>query len=272
MAFVGRERELGRLAAGLERAAGGGPVRIALTGPAGVGISRLLDEIEVRLRDVAEVTVLRGAAFAPLSGMPYAPLADALRSVLIALPDGPLQRVVGLAGQDLGTLLPELRGRLGALAEPTMLVSPDQRAARMAEGLIGLIDRLAGSGAVLLAIEDLHWADPGTLRLVSTLLRVSRRVPLCLVLTYRPDELHRRHAMRALADAIEADRDVEHIELPALERREVAALLEAVIAERPTGGLVAAAMEASLGNPLLVEQLAAARAVERAVRLSEPFE
>ena len=85
------------------------------------------------------------------------------------------------------------------------------------ESLIGLIERLAATGVVLLILEDLHWADPATRAFVAAMLRVRRQLPLCLVLSYRPEELSRRHPWRPLAAALEADPATERIELPPLD-------------------------------------------------------
>ena len=274
MAFVGRDRELGRLAAGLERAADHRPGRIALTGPAGIGISRLLSELETRLAGLPNVVVLRGGAHEPLGGVPYAPLAQALRPVLTTLPDDRLAAAIGTAGTEIAALLPGLAGRLadlGLLSPEILRSAPDQQASRMAEAVLGTFERMAGDGVVLLALEDLQWADPATRRFVETILRLGRGLALCTVLAYRPDELHRRHPMRALADLIEADGTIERLAVGPLERHETAALLESLLGERPTGAFLAAVLEGSGGNPLLIEQLVAAQA-HVGIRLSDPFD
>jgi DNA-binding CsgD family transcriptional regulator len=274
MGFVGRDRELARLAAALERAADRRPGRVALTGPAGAGISRLLTELTARLAGLSDVVVLRGVAHEPLSGVPYAPLAEALRPPLTAASDTDLTSVVGGAGTEIAALLPDLAERLGALgciSKEVLRSAPDQQASRMAEALMGAFERMAGDGIVLLALEDLQWADPATRRFVDTVLRVGRGLPLCVVLAYRPDELHRRHPMRGLADAIESNATVERLAVGPLERHETAALLEALLGERPSGAFLAAALEGSGGNPLLIEQLVAAQAHE-GIRLSDPFD
>ncbi|MGH2407358.1 MAG: ATP-binding protein, partial [Candidatus Limnocylindrales bacterium] len=274
MAFVGRERELARLAAGLERAADRRPGRIGLTGPAGIGITRLISELEARLTGLDDVVVLRGVAHEPLGGVAYAPLAGALRPMLSALSDTELVTVVDGAGMEMSALLPELAPRLealGALRADVLRSAPDQQASRMTEAVLGILERLAGHGVVLLALEDLQWADPATRRFVDTVLRVGRGLPLCIVLAYRPDELHRRHPMRALADLIEADATIERLAVGPLERHETAALLESLLGERPTGAFLAAVAEGSGGNPLIVEQLVAAQSHE-GIRLSDPFD
>jgi DNA-binding CsgD family transcriptional regulator/tetratricopeptide (TPR) repeat protein len=276
MAFVGREPELARLAGALERAARGERSRVVLVGGAGVGLSRLLDEVTARLEGLPGLTLVRGAAHEPLSGEPYAPVAAALRSSLREVPDDRLPVIVGRAAQILSPLLPEVSERLATLGQgppPAPIISAaDQAAGRFSEAVVAVLERLAGEGTILLVFEDLHWADPGTRRFVETLWRIGRPARLCLVLSYRPEELHLRHPARPLIEVIEADRDAEQIEVGALERREIARLLEGLIGEPPSAALVAATVEGSAGIPLLVEQLAAARLAGSHVRLSEPFE
>ncbi len=272
MAFVGRERELARLAASLERAARGERVSVALTGASGVGSSRLLAELAARLHGLPQVTVARGSAYAPLQGSPYAAVREALTGALSDLDPARLEAVAGPHRHELRLLLPLLAERLAGPSEPDepFQVSPDQRAVRTAEAVLGLLERLAGEGVVLLVLEDVHWADAGTRRLIETLLRVGRPLPLCLVVSYRPEELHVRHPLRALATVLETEPGVERVALAPLERHQLMALLEHLLGERPSGGFVAAVASASGGNPLVAEHLVAAR--QARIRLSDPFD
>jgi DNA-binding CsgD family transcriptional regulator/tetratricopeptide (TPR) repeat protein len=259
MAFVGRERELARLAAGLERAASRQPARIALRGPAGIGISRLLTELQARLADLPDVVVLRAAAYEPQEGVPYAPLSAALGPSLESLDDERLADVIGSAGLEATELVPSIAQRvrrLGLIPQDPMRSSPDQQASRLLEAVIGILTRRAGDGVVVLALEDLHHADPGTRRFVETMLRIGRELPICLIVTYRPDELHRRHPMLGLASIIGGDPIIEKVSLGPLERHEVMGLIEGLTGERPSGALTAAVLEGSGGVPLLAEQLA----------------
>ena len=68
----------------------------------------------------------------------------------------------------------------------------------MLELVLGLLGRLSAARPVMFVIEDLHWADPSTLDLATFLVRALRAVPVLLVITYRSDELHRRHPLRPL--------------------------------------------------------------------------
>ena len=155
--------------------------------------------------------------------------------------------------------MPSLAERLSRLdlvpADP-LRSSPDQQASRLVEAVLGVLARRAGDGVVVLALEDLHHADPGTRKFVETVLRIGREMPICLIVTYRPEELHRRHPMLALASVIEGDPIIERIAVGPLERHEVMRLIEGLTGERPSGALTAAVLEGSGGIPLLAEQLA----------------
>jgi DNA-binding CsgD family transcriptional regulator/tetratricopeptide (TPR) repeat protein len=275
MAFMGRERELAQLAGTLERGAEGATSRVVLAGPAGVGITRLLDELESRIVDLPGVVVARGRADAPTAGLAYHSLSDALGSALAKVPDHQLPTIVGPAGHDMFALIPDLGARLDLLGIDHALQAaqaPEQRGSRVAEGVLGVLERLADGGLVLLALEDLHWADPATRAFVASLLRVGRPLPLCLLLTYQPEELHRRHPARELARSLNEDPRVEMLTVAPLARDDLAHLVESEIGEAPSGSLVAAVMEGSRGNPLLAIQLIIAATTLEGLRLSDPFE
>src|SRR5687767_4438435 len=78
MAFIGRERELEALGAALERASAGDPARVALSGPLGIGITRLVDELGERLARTSGATLCRVRCHAPMNGVAYGALRDAL--------------------------------------------------------------------------------------------------------------------------------------------------------------------------------------------------
>lgn len=116
--------------------------------------------------------------------------------------------------------------------------------------------RAAASRPVLLALEDLHWANQSTLELLAFLVRSLREVRVLLVATYRSDEMHRRHPLRPLLISWERVRSVHRVELPRFGRDEVAAQLEAILAKESGPELVDLVCDRSGGNAFLVEELA----------------
>ncbi|MEO7119440.1 MAG: AAA family ATPase, partial [Candidatus Limnocylindrales bacterium] len=275
MSFVGRERELALLARAVQRASDGEAIRVLVAGPAGMGSSSLLDAFAARLAATPEIVCVRGCAYKPLAGQPYAALAAALGSVLVALPDDRLVDVIAPAAHDLATLLPWLAPRLDALGvprEPPALESVALIGSRVLEGVIGTLERLAGDGIVVVALEDLHWSDPGTRRFVETLLGIEGRLPICLIATYHVDEINRRHPARLFIDRILESTGVDVMRLAPLASDDLAAICEELIGDRPAGSFVAALVEGSGGNPLMATQLMTAHARLEGMRLSDPFE
>ena len=108
--FVGRTEELARLRDLLARAAAGEPLVAVIGGEAGVGKTRLADQLAVTAAERG-VRVLRGGCV-PLGeeGLPFAPVIEALRGLAGALDAAELEAVAGPARAELGRLLPDLAG------------------------------------------------------------------------------------------------------------------------------------------------------------------
>ena len=275
MAFLGRERELAQLAEAVRRVAQGSLGRVVLTGPAGIGCTRLLDELSARVAVVPGVVPARGRAYAPAVGVPYQAVGAALSGALAALPDERLAHVVGPAGHDLCLLVPGLARRLDRLdidRHAPSLIAPDQVGRRVVESTLGMVERLAADGLLLLLLEDIHLADPATRGLIRALQTVGRSLPVCLVVSYQPDVLHRRHPVRELAEWLADDPDLLHVGLGPLSARDI----EKLVSEAPQGRVRASFMpsivEGARGNPLVALWLASSAGVLAGVRLSDPFD
>ena len=261
--FVGRDREFGRLATVLDRAAAGRATTLLITGPAGMGASRFLDEASGRLTGSAGgLTVLRGRSHGP-ADPPYAALTAALGPTVGELPDDELLRVLGPGVGDAVRLFPFLADRFeraGVDVAAPPIASPERRQPRVIEALHGVLDRLAATRPVLLVLEDLHVADAATRASIAFLARIARDSRLAIVGTYQPDRITRDHPFAATLGLIATSaRPPMRIDLPALERREVGLLVEGLEGERPSASVVVLVAERSDGNPLLVEELVAAR-------------
>src|SRR5687767_10220017 len=87
MAFIGRERELSVLGAALQRAGDSELTRVAISGPLGIGITRLLDELEARLAKAKDsgVVVLRARCLEPAGGVAYSAIRSALGDAFIGV-------------------------------------------------------------------------------------------------------------------------------------------------------------------------------------------
>src|SRR6185436_407445 len=114
------------------------------------------------------------------------------------------------ARAELARLLPGLAGA----APVDGGVEPAQ--GQLFEALLALLDRLGAEAPVVLALEDLHWADPSTRAFVAFLAHSLCRERVLVIGTYRLDEMHRRHPLRPLLAELERDSAVRRVTLPPL--------------------------------------------------------
>ncbi len=248
--FVGRVGELAELELALREAADRRPVLVLLGGESGVGKTRLVGEFERQLS--GDTLILRGESVEQADGeLPYAPLTAALR---------PLGRQRHAA---LKTLSPGSRAQLAALlpwfddaAVPARQNSSAQL--NLFEALLELFDCLSEEQPLVLILEDMHWADRSTRTFAAFLARSLRQERVMLVLSYRTDELHRRHPLRPLLSELERLDRARRIELAPFDRDELAEALSDILGAAPTVELVERLFARSEGNPLYSEELLAA--------------
>src|SRR6266511_627020 len=235
--LVGRTLE-GRPELGGLRACGGRLARHGGGGGrAGVGKTRLVSELLARARAHGALTLVGGCLDVGEGVVAYAPMVEALRPLGELLGPEELERVLAGARPELARLVPELGAPVASVssrggsvgAEATGVLEPG----RLFELLLGVLHRLAERGAVLLVVEDLHWADRSTRNLLGFLVR-NLRGGVALVLTYRSDELHRRHPLRGFLAELERSGRVERLELGRLGRRELGELLAGILGEPPS--------------------------------------
>ncbi|MFE3829871.1 AAA family ATPase [Streptomyces sp. NPDC059092] len=246
--FVGRSAEFTALTSALARATAGEPQAVLVGGEAGVGKTRLIEELHRAACDEKAVVAIGGCVEIGADGLPFAPFSAALRSLRRRLPD---ELMAAAEGQqdELARILPELghsdRDALG-----------EDGTARLFELTARLLERLAADRTIVLILEDLHWADTSTRHLLAYLFRSLRRGRLVVIGTYRADDLHRRHPLRPLLAELDRLRSVRRIELSRFNRAEVRGQLTGILATEPGPDLLEQIFERSDGNAFFVEELA----------------
>jgi ATP/maltotriose-dependent transcriptional regulator MalT len=249
--FIGRREELAALAQLLDRARAKDTGFALISGEAGVGKTRLIRELADQAADRGFVVLTGHCVELGAEGLPLAPLVDALRMLVRTMRPDALAAVLGPAAEGLARLLPELAA--GAAVGPA---AGELQKAQLLEHVLGALGRLGEERPVLLVIEDLHWADQSTLDLMAFLIRSLRDARVLLAITYRSDELHRRHPLRPLLTAWERMRTVDRVELDRFDREEVAAQLAGILGDGPAPAVADAVFDRSGGNAYLVEELA----------------
>ena len=233
-------------------ASGGHPRVILLGGESGLGKTRLLAELE---RSMDGALTLRGECLEHGDReLPYASLLAALRP-LVRTRDPVLAGLSPASRAYLAELLP-------GLGEPHSASGRGDDEAlgqmRLFESLLELLDVLSARAPVALILEDVHWADSSTRAFAGFLAHSLRAERLMVVLTFRSDELRRRHPVRPLLAELDRLECSERIELAPFDRAELTEALGDILGREPEPALVERLLERSEGNPLYVEELLAA--------------
>jgi DNA-binding CsgD family transcriptional regulator len=238
--LVGRDAERERLSRAVERAAGGHGSIVLLAGEAGVGKSRLAEEVA----EGCPPPVLRGAATEGGS-TPYGPIVAALRSYLRVEPNGLDE--CGPLRPHLALLLPEL-GEAAAEGDRTTIF----------EAVRCGFARIAADGPATVILDDLQWSDETTVELLAALATPLREMPLLIVAAYRSDGLPRDHMLRRLRNELRRGGELEEIVLEPLDGEQTEALLRELLPEAPSPSLAGAIYDRTGGSPFFVEELVAA--------------
>ena len=257
--FIGRQDEMRALERLLDRAQARDAAFALIGGEAGVGKTRLARELGARAAGEGFCVLTGQCVELGAEGLPLAPLVDALRTLARTMPPDVLGGVLGPAAPGLSRLLPELAPLTAGSASGAALAAPageDMQKAQLLELVLGTLGRLSGVAPVLFTVEDVHWADRSTLDLTAFLIRSLRNARVLVVVTYRSDELHRRHPLRPLLTSWERDRSIDRIDLRRFDRDEVGAQLHAILGEVPGPAVTETVFDRSGGNAYLVEELA----------------
>jgi DNA-binding SARP family transcriptional activator/predicted ATPase len=247
--LVGRDAEVRRLGEALHRAWAGHGQVVAVIGEAGVGKSRLLAEIAAQAVAHGD-RVLVGRCHEAEQILPFAPWVDAFRSGHV---ERDTEVIGGLNPQwrtELARLIPELGAPDHGLPQDPV----DYR--QLFESVAHLVHHLVLPRPVVLILEDLHWADEMSLRLLAFVGRRHRAWPLLVVGTAREEDLVGSPLLRRTVEDLARDETLDELRLAPLSKEEtltlVRTLAPAVSDEAVMTGLAEQVWVISEGNPFAV--------------------
>ncbi|MBO3736965.1 sensor histidine kinase [Actinoplanes flavus] len=277
---VGRDPQIGTLAAALDRALSGDGRAVLVSGPPGIGKSALLQTLRplVTARDGWFLAGKYEQFGAGVGNDGLSRLAGGLARLLLALPEAELaghrDRLVaalGEAGQVLSDVAPELDVLLGGrvAAETAELVTPPAWAS---DSLITLLRTVAVHRPLVVVVDDLQWAGRASLRVLDGLVTAGPIPGLLVVCAYRDEEVDAGHPLTGLVSRWERDGLVAPpLRLAGLDRAGLAELTGAVLRVEPTATAALAGLigTASAGNPYATVELINALRAEGRLRPAE---
>lgn len=155
---------------------------------------------------------------------------------------------------ELITVAPDLRARHKDLASNPAL-DPQAEQLRLFKSVVSLCAALSERAPLLLTVEDVHWADGGTLSLLRHLARRARHLRLLMVLTYREAELSQAQGLRDLLLHLMRQREVTQIKLAHFSPEQTRELLAVMLGEEVSPEFLDGLYRVTEGNPFFVEEV-----------------
>jgi len=250
--FVGRQRELELLRGAFEEACAGRGCMVMLAGEPGIGKTRTAQEFASRAAG-REAAVLWGRCHEESGAPPYWPWVQVIRALLRDA-DRDVLAGLGAAASDIANIVPEIRDLLPGLERSAPLGDPSEARFRMFESIRRLFAGLCRSRTLLIVLDNLHWADAPSLRLLEFLAPELAESRILLVGTYRATELSRHHPLSNALGGLARVPHFTRVILAGLSEEEVQAFVAAAGTTAPAG-LAKALHVQTEGNPLFLREI-----------------
>jgi predicted ATPase/DNA-binding SARP family transcriptional activator len=194
--LVGRDSEWEALL-GSYRSIGKGGHVVVIEGEAGIGKTRLAEELVAHVR-AAGATAVIARCYAGEKNLAYGPFVEGLSAALGREDTERLKGLPAVSVQEAARLLPDLADLSPDSPPAPPLDTPGARSRFFGEVVRVLLKVLDGPPPGVLFLDDLHWADDATLSLLTYLVRRLDDKPLYVLLTWRAEEVHEVHRLREL--------------------------------------------------------------------------
>ncbi|GAA4626999.1 helix-turn-helix transcriptional regulator [Cellulomonas oligotrophica] len=243
--FVARETQVRQLLDALDRARAGAPTCVVVGGDAGVGKTRLLHRAGTAAAAAGALVVTGHCVDLGEIGLPYLPFAEALGALRTHVP-GTVSDVVAA------------RPALARLVDGAPAGGGDAGADRL-QLFEGVAEVLAAAGTaehpLVVVLEDLHWADASSRDLLRFLVSRLGAQHLLLVVSYRADDVHRRHPWRGVLAELSRHPRVERLTLEAFTDDELRAFTTAALGRPLPEGTLRRVRDRAEGNAYFTEEL-----------------
>jgi predicted ATPase len=251
--FTGRTAELRRLTRRLDEACAGNGGVVLLAGEPGIGKTRTIAEVAETARAQGAL-VLWGRCYEGEAARPFGPFVEALGEYVRSTAPEVLRGDLGLHAAPLTRLVPLLRERLPDLAEPAALEPAEERV-RLLDAVAQSLLALAARVPTALVLDDLHWADAGTVALLRHVARFAPRARLLVLGAYRDVEVASDHPLTEALGTLPRETSYEQLGLGGLDAAAIKELVD-TIAEREMPAMwVETLTRETSGNPFFLREV-----------------
>ena len=247
--YVGREHERATARELLERVRAGHGATLLIAGEPGIGKSRFVTEL---CQESPDVQLLWGGCHDG-DVIPVAAFAEAVTEWARHTDRELVATAAGTDAAVLAGLAPALREVLPDLL-PASAIPPDEAAVRLQDSLCQWLDRLAAVAPVVFVLDDLHWADDTTIRLLRGIARSARSRRVLVVGTYRETDLGRSHPLADALPLLRREVEPTKIALDGLDATEVGDLLRLMAGHDVPAAFAELLADQCNGNPFFIRE------------------
>ena len=251
--FVGREKEMDELRAGLEDSLSGRGRLMMLVGEPGIGKTRTSEEFAT-YAGLRNAQVVWGRCYEGEGAPAYWPWVQAIRSYVHEKEPNELMSEMGPGAADIAQVVSEVKERLPGLPAPPTL-EPDQARFRLFDSITTFLKNASLKKPMVLVLDDLHWGDKPSLLLLQFLARELRGSRILVLGTYRDVELRRAHPLSQTLGELGREGLSHRITLRGLTEQDVARFVEITSGVQPPKPLVEAVYRETEGNPFFVNEV-----------------
>ena len=247
--MIGREEEFSQAVTLWHKSAAGQGQFLLLSGEPGIGKTRIVKELTA-YAEISGGKTLSGLCYAE-ERTPYVPISQ---MVAQSLEDGFNLELPKSVLADLLTLTPELRLNFPEIT-PNERLDPEAERQRLFDSIITWFSAITREGELLLVVDDVHWADSGSLSLLRHLVRRLGRRRALLAATYREVELDEDLPFQKMLNDLSREHLATRIKLSRLSKEQTEKLLTTLFAEETTPEFLDGIYRETEGNPFFIEEV-----------------
>jgi tetratricopeptide (TPR) repeat protein/transcriptional regulator with XRE-family HTH domain len=252
--LVGRLNEFGQLVGLLARLTSSEGHVGLIEGEAGIGKSRLLQEIS-RYASERSICTLHTNCYEIERAMPYQPVIDLVGQAVDLCTTATLQTLPPIALAEIAALVPAAGERFPNL--PALSTDfPEARQVRLFGAIVRLLDVLGSGRQLMITVDDIHWVDDTSRQFLHYLARHVPARPLLLILAYRGEEVNTDENLTSFIQSLGRETHASHFPLARLSVADAESMVARLAQERlRTSGLGAWLHRESEGNPLFMTSI-----------------
>ncbi len=252
--FVGRQHEIDALRACFDAACSGVGSLALLAGEPGIGKTRTASELSDHAKG-RKALVWWGRCHEETGAPPYWPWVQIIRAASSSGDSDDLRADLGAGAPDIADIVPEIRARLPDLDTPAALSDPAETRFRLFGAIARFLINISRRRPLVLVLDDLHWADVPSLRLLEFLAQEVGDSRLLVVGTYRETEVSRQHRLSDTLGALARAPRIIRLRLTGLNADEVRRFVTTAAGMVPPASLTRAIHDQTEGNPLFVREV-----------------